>query len=376
MGQDDYYDLLGVPRSSSKEDIKKAYKEIARKMHPDKGGDAEMFKKVNEAYNVLGNDELRGRYDMFGDVGEGASVGGMPADIFNMFPFPGMMRPQRPVQRRTPNRNLNLDISMEEAHHGAEVKFRYKRKTFVGDASSAQCPQCHGRGQVADRVATGIGIIQNIRICDVCTGLGVHVEENQFQIHSEIVNIHVPPMCYEGFQVVLRGKADEIPGLEPGDIILTATIKTHAIFDRVGHNHLLWKVHVHPLEAMTSFSRTTTLPSGELFTISHNPSPRFFSDIHHWKVVHGKGLFDPHQQQGDLYIEFHMKDFYTQEKEKLMTLLGWTPKPLEQGVALETLETAPPLRSPQQQPPPQQQHHPHAGYTNGGNVHMQECRPS
>lgn len=354
----EYYELLNLQRTATKEQIKKAYKEIARKNHPDKGGDPERFKKINEAYGVLSDDNLRSRYDRFGK-----NEMEMPQfpDFFNMFPF--QMNRSHMTRQRTPNRNLDLALTMEESFQGAVIKFRYKRKVFIGDTNSSGCTTCNGSGKIIGQIQAPIGIIQNVSICHACAGVGVSVSEDQFQTITEIADIHIPPCTGVGKQIVLHGKSDEMPKIETGDLVLTIVIKKHPVLELVGRD-LLWNVIIHPFEALTYFSRSLTLPSNEVLVISHQPNDGFFSTLHNRRILQGKGLFDANQIRGDLLIQFILEDFYIPERDYLYQMYHLpVPSLLQGGIGLDTL----PLWQPQTTySHPQQAQQPH----------VQECRPS
>lgn len=364
----EYYDLLGVQRNATKEEIKKAYKELARRCHPDKGGDPENFKKINEAYGILSDENLRSRYDRFGK--NDAELPHHFPDFFSMFPFPMGMGMHHPTQRRTPNRNMEIALTMEEAFHGATIKYRYKRKVFKGDVGSSTCPKCHGNGKIMEQVRSPFGFIQNLSICPSCAGVGVSVSEDQFQVVSEIVDIPIPPGSYVGKQFILHGKSDEMPKMETGDIILTIIFKKHPVFDLAGDCDILWKVGVHPLEALTHFSRSTKLPSYETIFIEHHPYDNFFSNLHSKRILQGKGLHGKDGRRGNLLILFSLEDYYLPDREKLYQICQLPLPTIQPGIPLENipLYVDTPPQEPQHQQQQQQQsfHHPH----------VQECRPS
>jgi DnaJ family protein A protein 2 len=362
----EYYDLLQVPRTATKEEIKKAYKVIARKHHPDKGGDPEKFKKINEAYGVLSDDQLRSQYDQFGKTGAGEHH--FP-DFFNMmFPFPmGMMNQQHPLsKKKTPNRTMDLELTMEESFHGATIKFRYKRKVWKESSDTTTCLKCHGNGKVMEQIRAPIGIIQNVTICSSCAGVGVSVSEDQFQTVIEIVDLHIPPYSGIGKQIILHGKSDEMPTMETGDLILTIVMKKHEHFQLIGTRDILWNVLVHPLEALTSFYRSISLPSGEMFSLEHQPNDQFFKHLHQKRIIQGKGLFDGHGERGNLLILFTLKEYYVSREIVEKTFSVPLPVLKSGGLLLKDLplyqeekhEPKSPFRQQQQQP------------------HVQECRPS
>lgn len=360
----EYYDLLGIPRTASKEEIKKAYKELARKCHPDKGGDPDNFKKINEAYGILSDENLRTRYDRFGK-NDADPPHPFPDFFGNMFPFPMNMGN---IQKRTPHRNMDLELTMEEAFHGTTIKYRYKRKVFKGDLGSASCKQCNGNGKIVEQVRSPFGFIQNISICPSCTGMGISVSENQFQTISEIVDITIPPGACAGKQFILYGKSDEMPKMEPGDIVLTIIFKKHPTFELVGQCDLLWKIKIHPFEALTQFSRSVQLPSQETISIGHNPHHRFFSTLHQRRVLVGKGLYNQHGQRGNLFLYFSLEDYYLPDRSIFQSYNIPLPH-LQSGLSLDNI--------PLEQDTPQPQQHPqHPEQTFQQHSHVQECRPS
>lgn len=368
----EYYDLLGVPRTASKEAIKKAYKDIARKNHPDKGGDPEKFKQINEAYGILSDENLRARYDRYGK--NDAELPHQFPDFFNMFPFPMNMNVHHSgtTQKRTPNRNMDLELSMEESFHGAIIKFRYNRKVFQGDVNSSVCGRCHGNGRVMDQVRSPFGIMQNISICPVCTGVGVAVSEKDFRVVTEIADIHIPPGSCAGKQFILYGKSDEMPKMETGDLLLTVVLKPHPIFKYMGNGDILWQVHIHPLEALTRFSRTIQLPSHEELSITHQPNDFFFSTMHHKRVLVEKGLYREDGQRGALLISFLLIDFYvsSHQRNALYDLCQLVPPETSPyGIPMENLPI---------QTDPEQNHHPQSQFQqqHPAQHHVQECRPS
>jgi len=383
--EEEYYALLGLPKTATTEEIKKAYKDKARKHHPDKGGDPEQFKKISEAYGVLVDPELRGRYDQFGKKGmEGVDMSQHFPDFFNMF-MPGMrMGRHGGGQRRTQDRVITLEVTMEEAHKGVSIKYRFKRKIFVGEAKT--CEICKGQGRIAERMSSSMGIIQNIRVCPSCAGIGTSVHESQFQTHSEIVDAVVPPHCHVGYQIVIAGKADEMPQHQTGDLILRVAIKKHPIFELVANRDLLWRIRLHPLEALTSFSRVVALPSGEIISIGHKEGEPFFSEIRNRRVLPRKGLYDVQRERGSLLIEFDLQDFYfPAAKKKALFEFADVPLPVTEKSEYSLLymekidpnKTSSSSSSQHQQQQHQHQHQmpfPPSPFSMDGDAH--ECRQS
>lgn len=370
----EYYDLLNVPRTASKDDIKKAYKMIARKCHPDKGGDPEKFKKINEAYGVLSDDNLRSRYDQFGKTD--AELPHHFPDFFSMFPFSmNMNMNQHLSKKKTPNRNMDLELTMEESFHGASIKFRYKRKIFKGNVHNSTCIKCNGNGKVIEQIRAPIGILQNVSICSSCAGVGVSVSEDQFQTITELVDLQIPPYSGVGKQIVLHGKSDEMPKMETGDLILTIVIKKHPVFQLVGVRDLLWNVVVHPLEALTSFSRSIQLPSGETISIEHLPNDGFFTNLHHQRVLPEKGLFDVNGGRGDVFILFSLEEYYIANRE-LLYQFHKVPLPIQNGSNGILLKHLPIYKEHYKQQSKQHHTEQPTFHHFPQPPHVQECRPS
>lgn len=381
MEEDDYYSILGVARSASKDEIKRAFKEKAKKHHPDKGGDAEKFKAINEAYKVLSDDELKTRYDRFGKQGmEGVDLGGF--DFFDIF---GMSSSH--ANRRSKDRLLDLEVTMEEAYKGVSVKFRFKRKVFTGNAT--KCSHCRGQGKIMERMTTNIGIIQNLCVCPSCAGTGTDVKESQFQTQTEIINVAVPPHCHAGYQIVIPEKADEMPNRQNGDLVLRIVIKEHEVFRLLNDRDLLWPVRIHPIEALTSFLRSCVLPSDEEVTVAHKPGAPFLSTIHQWRVIPGKGLYDARRERGNLFVMFEFEEFSFAEDDRrvLAGLAGVSLPPAtapdkSEGVAVADLACCDPAPIPSRQNQQQRQRHPHQPpqfhhpFQNAHHPNVQECRPS
>lgn len=307
MEEDDFYRILGVERRATQTDIKKAYKDKARHLHPDKGGDPEAFKKVNEAYRVLGNEETRTRYDQFGRAGLEMTGDMSAADMFPGFfdIFGGQSRGE--VRRRTPDRVLNLDLTLEEAYHGAPIRYRFKRKIFTGKAT--RCETCKGQGRITERMATSIGILQNVRMCSACAGLGKTVRESQFQTRAEIADVVVPPHCHIGYQIIISEKADEMPDHETGNLVLSVVFKKHPVFDVVDGYHLTCVLDIHPVEAMTHFYRSLVLPSGETMIMAHREGEPFCSRLDQFRTIRGRGLYNQRRERGDVRVRFRLQDF-------------------------------------------------------------------
>lgn len=276
MADRDYYEILGVAKSASKEDIKKAYRQLAIKYHPDKNrGNAEAeekFKEATEAYEVLSDDEKRRMYDQFGKAGLGAGAGaggpggfgykaytdfsdifGDIGDIFSEF-FGGngggyAGGPRRGGVRRGSDLRYNLEISLEDAALGKEVKIEIPRMDVCDDCggsgakkgSSPQtcnqcggagqvrrtqgffsittsCPRCHGRGQI---------------IADPCTGCqGQGVVEKRRTLHLKI-----PPGVESGSRLKVSGEGEAgTQGGPRGDLYVVTHIKAHAMFERSGND--------------------------------------------------------------------------------------------------------------------------------------------
>jgi len=269
----DYYEVLGVERGASPEEIKKAYRQLAVKYHPDKNpGDKqaeERFKEVAEAYEVLSDPEKRARYDRFGHAPQGMPGGGFEdmrgfdlADALRAFmrdfggagAFGDLFEegaPRRPRERRGNTLEIRLPLTLEEIATGTEkrVKIRHMRACTTCKGSGAKegtsritCPKCHGSGQLRQVQRSIFGQLINVTTCDRCHGEGTIVEqpcpvcrgEGRVREQSEIV-IKVPAGVSSGNFIPLPGMGDAGPrGGPAGDLIAHIEEVEHSLFARDG----------------------------------------------------------------------------------------------------------------------------------------------
>lgn len=246
MAKRDYYDVLGVSKSASPDEIKKAYRKIAIKFHPDKNpGDneaEEKFKEAAEAYEVLSSAEKKQRYDQFGHAGMnggGFGGGGMNMDdIFSQFgdifgggsPFESFFGGGggRRRVRKGSNLRIKLKLNLEEIANGVEKKIKVNRLVTADGVTFKTCSTCQGTGQVRKAVNTMLGQMVSTSTCPTCNGSGQIIDNKPPGVDSsglkpqeEVISIKIPAGVAEGMQLSMSGKGNEAPGGGvPGDLLI------------------------------------------------------------------------------------------------------------------------------------------------------------
>ncbi len=268
----DYYVVLGVDKSASADEIKKAYRKLAKKYHPDlnpndKEGAEAKFKEATEAYEVLSDANKKQQYDQFGHAafdqtaGGGYGGGGFGdfdmGDIFSSF-FGGGFGGQRQnpnAPRRGRDLGYTVDLSFEEACFGTEreISINHLEKCTECGGSGAEkgttpttCPTCHGTGQVRTVQRTPLGNFQSVRTCDSCGGKGT-INKNPCHTcggegntrKNKKVRVKIPAGIDNGQQVYVRGEGDAgTNGGASGDLILNVRVRGHKLFVRQGYDIL------------------------------------------------------------------------------------------------------------------------------------------
>ena len=276
----DYYEVLGVQKGCSDDELKKAYRKVAKKYHPDLNpGDAEAeakFKEANEAYAILSDAEKRQRYDQFGHAGVdpnfgagGAGAGGFDfsdfGDIFDTFfgggggfggfgGFGGSTRtrnPNGPI--RGNNINISINLSFIEAAKGCKKTININRMVRCEDCNGSGaaagtqpeiCPDCHGTGQVMTQQRTPFGMMQSARPCSKCGGTGKIIKDpckkcnGQGRSRKAVkLDVSVPAGIDDGQTFVLRGQGDDgLNGGPAGDVNVTVSVRKDALFERDGYD--------------------------------------------------------------------------------------------------------------------------------------------
>jgi DnaJ family protein A protein 2 len=231
------YDRLEVQKGATTEDIKKAYMKMARKHHPDKGGDAELFKGVQEAYEVLSNDRRRQVYDTTGSVDgnqQQQQGGGFPDIFASMFGGGGVNISTANEHRRQkgPDSQANVGLSLDNFYNGFEMNINFKqgRKCPGCKHTSAPCMDCGGRGMRTVMQQMGPMVFQTQGACDSCRGSGSRntttscktCNEKRYVEMEKRVTVNVTPGMREGESVTFAGECSESPEYEtPGDVVVT-----------------------------------------------------------------------------------------------------------------------------------------------------------
>ncbi len=271
MSKRDYYEVLGVGKTASDDELKKAFRKKAIEHHPDKGGDEAKFKEINEAYEVLKDSKKRQRYDQFGHAGVGSSAasdgaGGNPfgggfegqninfdfgdlGDIFGSF-FGGGQQTRGQQKARGHDVQTQLDLSFEQAVFGTEVELNLnlndtcehcKGTTVEPGHEMKTCPTCNGAGQTVRVMRTVLGNIQQAATCTACKGTGKVPEKVCTVCHgsgvkreNQRIKLKVPAGIDDGATIRLSGHGEAIANGPKGDLYVEVRVKAHKKFMREG----------------------------------------------------------------------------------------------------------------------------------------------
>ncbi|KAI3986451.1 hypothetical protein MKX01_037733 [Papaver californicum] len=353
-----YYEVLGVSKNATQDELKKAYRKSAIKNHPDKGGDPEKFKEIAQAYEVLNDPEKRDIYDQYGEdalkegMGGGGGGGHNPFDIFESF-FGGggggfgggSSRGRR--QKQGEDVVHTLKVSLEDLYNGTEKKLSLSRNALCSkcngkgskSGASSKCAGCQGAGMKISTRQIGPGMIQQMQhACPECRGSGEVINEkdkcqqckgNKVTKEKKVLEVHVEKGMQHGQKIVFEGQADEAPDTVTGDIVMVLQLKEHPKFKRK-FDDLFVEHSLSLTEALCGFQFAVTHLDGRQLLIKSNPGEIIKPGQH--KAINDEGM--PQYQRpfmkGRLYILFNV-DFpepgvlSPEQCRKLETILP--PKP-------------------------------------------------
>ena len=339
--KEDFYEILGIDKSASAAEIKKAYRKKAIEYHPDKNpGDAkaeEMFKKAAEAYEVLSDPQKRQQYDQFGHQafqggGFGGAGGGMNMDdIFSQFGdifggafggggfggFGGFGGGGRRLKGS--DLRIRVSLTLEEIAAGVEKKIKVKRKKMAQGTTFSTCSTCNGQGQVTRIQNTILGRMQTATTCSTCGGSGQVIDKKPANADAqgmiateETVSIKIPAGVEDGMQLKVSGKGNEAPGNGiPGDLLVAITEKPHEFLQREGDN-LHYDLYI-------SFSEAALGTSKEIETVSGKVRIKIESGVQSGKILRLRGKGIPNLNgygKGDLLVHVNVWTPRTLSKEQ------------------------------------------------------------
>lgn len=370
MAKRDYYEILGVEKGADKKAIKKAYRKIALKYHPDKNpGDKaaeDKFKEAAEAYEVLSDENKRARYDRFGHAGVDPNAGGggfsgrgmNMEDIFEQFgdifgdggsPFESFFRGGRSQGRSGGQRGSNLRIkvplTLKEIANGVTKKIKVKKHTPCSacsgsgakdSGSKSTCSTCGGSGMVRQVKNTFLGQMQTTTSCPNCGGSGETITEKCGQCQGEgrtygdeTISIEIPAGVEEGMQLSMRGKGNAgRRGGPAGDLLITIQEKKHEVLQRDGQN-LIYELYLNFADA--ALGSQVAIP-----TIDSKVKVKIPAGTQSGKILRLRGKGIPSVQgygKGDQLIHVNIwtpKELTAEQKDIMKQIKGWDnfkPKP-------------------------------------------------
>ena len=353
MAKRDYYEVLGVDKSAAADEIKKAYRKVAIKYHPDKNPDdpsaEEKFKEAAEAYEVLRDPEKKQRYDRFGHQGMnggGFSGGGMSMDdIFSQFgdifggggsPFDSFFGGGRTRTRKGSNLRIKLKLTLEEIANGVTKKIKVNRLVAAQGVTFKGCATCGGSGQIRKVVNTMLGQMMSTNTCPTCSGSGQildkrppGVDSSGLEPKEEVIEIKIPAGVGDGMQLSMSGKGNEAPmGGVAGDLLILIEEKEDDLLKRDGNN-IIYDLYVNFVDAALGTSLEVPTIDGRV-KIKLDPGTQSGKILR----LRGKGIKDLNGYgKGDQLIHVNVwtpKNLTSEEKstlEKLRNSSNFKPNP-------------------------------------------------
>lgn len=338
-----YYETLGVEKNASKEEIKKAFHKLAHKHHPDKNkGDDKKFKEVNEAYQVLSDDQKRSRYDQFGSadgpMGGGYS-GGQQQGGFGGFDFSGFQNGQGfdmgdlgdifgdffggGMGRGTKNNKRGRDIQTEIDLTFEESVFGVKRKVSLVKQSTCNickgtggkvgtkmntCNTCGGHGQIREVRRSILGSFQTTRVCDICMGTGKIPSEKCINCHGagvykkqEEIELNIPAGINNAEMLKMSGQGEDIQGGKSGDLYIKVHVKPHPIYKRDGLN-LTMDLPIRLTDALLGMLYNLKTLEGDILEV------KIPEGINHNELLRVRGRGVPSSRgRGDIILRVQIK---------------------------------------------------------------------
>ncbi|HEV8593486.1 MAG TPA: DnaJ C-terminal domain-containing protein, partial [Pyrinomonadaceae bacterium] len=298
-GMKDYYQILGVQKGASEEEIKKAFRSLAHKYHPDKkGGDEAKFKEVSEAYAVLSDSKKRSQYDQYGAYAAGGGQGGFGGfDFSNFAGFQGfdngngqafefdlgdifgeMFGGSNRRQKRGRDISMDIELPFRDAIFGTERRVLLSKKSLCDacegtgakkGAKLESCAACNGKGQIREARNTFFGNVSTTRTCPTCKGRGEVPKEicdvcrgEGAVKRQEEVHIIVPAGIENGEMIRMPGKGEALPGSPSGDLYVKVHVKQDKLFSREGNN-LVTALSVRLTDALLGGSHRIETLDGE-----------------------------------------------------------------------------------------------------------------
>lgn len=353
----DLYELLGVPKTASAEEVKKAYRKAALKEHPDKGGDKEKFQRIQEAHAVLSDPERRAHYDATGSVSSEEGGSG-PVDLSELFGsmfggggmpfFPGAFGagPQQPPgakAARGPNKIHEIGVGLSDLYHGKTIKLNMKRDCLCsacggrGGERMETCRDCKGRGFRMTAQQMGPMMAMRQEMCTGCAATGTRAIEScgtckgaRTVMRDAVLEARIEPGMMEGDRIVFPGQCSESPQFEaPGDVILVIRPANSDPEEWVRQGADLGiEIRLSLAEAMLGWERSIgTHPSGRILTLAWSQGPLRDGDAF---IVKGWGMpVRSSANHGDLRVvcRIDRQEAWSEEQRRILTSVwpSWSP---------------------------------------------------
>jgi len=342
-----YYKVLGVEKTASQDDIRRAYRKLVKTKHPDKGGSQKEFQEIQVAYDTLSDENKRKVYDEYGEEGIKEGMDGEePGDIFD---FLRGGRGNKNVKKKTKSVLQQMEVSLEDIYKGKEKYLEINRyricKKCHGNGSkdpnaNTKCTGCNGRGVKLVVQRRGNTILQSQQMCPDCRGEGFVIKNedrcnvckgNKVNKESKTIKVLLDKGAPDGKRYTFEGESDEMPGYEPGDVIIEIKIKKHNLFQRTGAD-LTYTTDISLLEALTGFELLITHLDGRKVLIKSKKGEIIKPGVMKTVKECGMPFYDHPTKFGNLYIKFNIifpKSLKDNQKHALQQLFPKIVMPIK-----------------------------------------------